>query len=245
MVDTALARAFESVGVEYDTFRPGFPFAAVEAAVPRNVTGVLDLGAGTGKLTEILAQRFAEVVAVDPSVAMLDVLRDKLPGVDARVGTAEAIPVTDATVQAVTVAQAFHWFDREAACAEIARVLQPGGTLGLLWNQSDPECTWDRACHRVAHPAVDEEDRTTGAAADALPGFQLVEQSQFAWTEEISRSDYIGRWGTVSTFLVASPDRRRDMIAALESILDDDPATRGRSAFGLPHRTEVFLYRRS
>lgn len=245
MADSTLAKAFERVGAEYDRFRPGFPLDAVEAAVPSGATRVMDLGAGTGKLTELLVDRFADVVAIEPSVAMLDVLRKKLPHVDARIGAAEDIPDADGTVDAVTVAQAFHWFERKAACREIVRVLRPGGTLGLLWNRSDPHCAWDRACHAVAHPAVGEEDRTTETAAEVLPGFRLVERSLFTWTEQIPRADYLGRWGTVSTLLVASASRRHDMVQALEGILDGDPATRGRSRFALPHRTEVFRYERA
>lgn len=244
MVEKALARSFENIGEEYDRYRPGFPLAAVEYIVPEPVAAALDLGAGTGKLTTLLAERARRVIAVEPSTAMLDVLRRKLPAVQAIEGTAERIPVGDATVDVVCVAQAFHWFDRDTASAEIARVLVPRGVLGLLWNRADPECAWDLACHRIAHPAVADGDATTAAAAD-LPGFELEAHDEIRWTERLSRAHYIARWSTVSSFLVAGEDERAERLAAVQAVLDAAPDTRGREEFELPHLTDVFRYRRA
>jgi len=239
-----LAKSFEGIGEEYDRYRPGFPDAAAGEILPGRVRAVLDLGAGTGKFTELLLARADRVVAVEPAVAMLEVLRAKLPTVEALEGGAEHIPLPDGTMEAVTVAQAFHWFDRDAACAEIRRVLVPGGTLGLLWNHSDPDCSWDRACHRVAHPAVtDDADSTTASAADELPGFTFDRRVEMAWSEVIARTDYIRRWLTVSSFLAADEATRSAMVARLDSILDTDPETAGRDALALSMVTEVFVYR--
>ncbi|MCK3768945.1 methyltransferase domain-containing protein [Microbacterium aerolatum] len=244
MVDQQLAKTFEGIGEEYDRYRPGFPDAAAADIVPQRLDAVLDLGAGTGKFTELLVSRADRVVAVEPSVAMLEVLRAKLPSVEALAGGAEEIPLPDDAVDAVTVAQAFHWFDRDAACAEIRRVLVPGGALGLVWNHSDPTCTWDRACHRVAHPAVSAgADSTTASAAAELPGFAFDHRTEIAWAEQITREDYIRRWLTVSSFLAADEATRAAMVAQLNSILDADPATAGRAEFTLPMITEVFVYR--
>lgn len=242
MTRQQLAKSFENIGEEYDRFRPGFPDAAAAEILPSPVSAVLDLGAGTGKFTALLPARAGRVIAVEPSEAMLDVLRAKLPGVEAIAAGAESIPLPDASVDAVTVAQAFHWFDREPACAEIARVLVPGGTLGLLWNHSDPDCAWDRACHRIAHPAVAEKDATTDSAADELPGFTFDRRAEIAWSESITRADYIARWLTVSSFLVADDETRAQMVARLEAILDADPQTAGRTRFELPMLTDVFVY---
>ncbi|WP_300267073.1 class I SAM-dependent methyltransferase [Microbacterium sp.] len=244
MVDQQLARSFEGIGAEYDRYRPGFPVAAAEAIVPDRVGAVLDLGAGTGKFTVLLGPRADRVTAVEPSTAMLDVLRAKLPSVEAHLAAAEQIPLADDTMDAVTVAQAFHWFDRDAACAEIRRVLVPGGTLGLLWNHSDASCSWDRECHRVAHPAVSlERDGTTASAADELPGFAFEGRTEVSWSEHITRQDYIRRWLTVSSFLAADEQTRAGMVAQLNSILDADPATADRSTFILPIVTEIYVYR--
>jgi SAM-dependent methyltransferase len=244
MADDVLAKSFLEAGEDYDRFRPGFPDAAADAILDGPVRVALDLGAGTGKFTERLIDRASRVIAVEPSERMLAVLRAKLPAVEALTGTAETIPVADATVDAVTVAQAFHWFDREPACAEIRRVLVPGGVLGLLWNHSDASCAWDRACTRVAHPGLSDGLTVSPDAVELLPGFDDEARFlQIPWRERISRADYIARWLTVSTFLAASDDQRARMVADVERILDTDPATAGRAEFDLPQITDVYVYR--
>ena len=241
-----LARSFERTGQEYDRYRPSFPQAAVDVLVPDRVTALLDLGAGTGKLTELVHARAEHVFAVDPSERMLAVLHGKLPDVTVLTGTAERLPLPDQSVDAVVVAQAFHWFDRDAATAEIARVLRPGGTLGLVWNRSTPECAWDWACGRVAHervPVAATPDADVDRASERLPGFHLVEERQISWTEKIRRIDYIRRWHTVSAFLTAEPARHAEMTARIEAILDADPDTAGESVLTLTSVCDVFLCR--
>lgn len=238
-----LAKSFENIGADYDRYRPGFPVSAAVEIVPARVSTVLDLGAGTGKFTDLLIPRADRVIAVEPSAAMLDVLRARFPMVESIIAGAESIPLPDSSVDAVTVAQAFHWFERDAACAEIARVLVPDGMLGLLWNHSDPSCTWDRACHRVAHPAVSEVDATTDSAVEELPGFTFDHRVEIVWSERITRADYLGRWLTVSSFLVADEVTRTGMVRQLEAILDADPETAGQRRLELPMLTDVFVYR--
>lgn len=245
MVDEVLARSFERIGEDYDRYRPGFPEAAADLLVPERVGTALDLGAGTGKFTRLLATRAARVLAVEPSEPMLAVLRANMPDAEALLGTAEDIPVEDGSVDVVVVAQAFHWFDRASACAEIARVLTPGGLLGLVWNHSDPAVHWDRAAHRIAHPAVADADGTTSSAAEVLPGFTFQQHEEIRWSERISRADYLRRWSTVSTFLVADEAGRATMLAAIEDVLDADPDVRGLEEFDLPIVTDVFVYRRA
>ncbi|UNK69378.1 class I SAM-dependent methyltransferase [Microbacterium sp. H1-D42] len=243
MTDATLAKSFLNAGEDYERFRPGFPEVAADAIVPAPVRTALDLGAGTGKFTERLADRANRVVAVEPSEQMLAVLREKLPDVEAHIGTAENIPVEDHSIDVVTVAQAFHWFDRDPACAEIRRVLVPGGTLGLLWNHSDATCAWDRACTRVAHPALDEGLTAAPDTTEQLPGFEAPTFLQVPWQERITRADYIARWLTVSSFMAASDDERARMVAELERILDTDPGTAGSDEYDLPQITDVYIYR--
>lgn len=242
MVNEELAKSFLNAGEDYERFRPGFPDAAADAIVPHRVRSALDLGAGTGKFTERLVERADHVVAVEPSEPMLAVLRAKLPSVEAILGSAERLPVGDGAVDVVTVAQAFHWFDREPACAEIRRVLVPGGVLGLLWNRADPGCTWDRACSRVAHPWLSDEMPVSSSAQDELTGFVAQRHIEVPWRERITRANYISRWRTVSSFLAASEPERARMVAEVERILDSDPATRGRDEFDLPQITDVYVY---
>lgn len=243
MADENLAKSFLNAGEDYDRFRPGFPTAAADLILPTPVRTVLDLGAGTGKFTERLISRASRVIAVEPSEQMLAVLRTKLPTVETHVAAAEQLPLADGEVDAVTVAQAFHWFDRESACAQIKRVLVPGGTLGLLWNRADPSCAWDRACSRVAHPWLSDDMPVSGEAQDLLPGFREPEHREIPWRETISRADYIARWLTVSTFLAASDAERARMVAEVELILDTDADTAGRDVLDLPQITDVYVYR--
>lgn len=245
MVDDVLAKSFTLTGADYDRYRPGFPAAAADMVMSRTMLTALDLGAGTGKFTELLVGRAQRVIAVEPSEPMLEILRSKLPEVEAHLGSAERIPVESEVADVVTVAQAFHWFDQKAACAEIARVLTPGGTLGLVWNRFDPSCGWDRAAHRIAHPSLADADVVTNAAADELPGFDFVRREQIQSTERIRRDAYLGRWSTVSTFLVADEVSRAEMFAAIEAVLDSDPETRDRDEYDLPIVTDVFIYRRA
>lgn len=143
MSDPRYRCSFETVAEQYERARPEYADEAVDWLVERlglePGARVLDLGAGTGKLTRQLVRRGLDVVAVEPGDEMRGVLQRVLPDVEALAGTAEAIPASDASVDAVTAGQAFHWFEREPALAEIARVLRPGGGLSFLWNAWDPE----------------------------------------------------------------------------------------------------------
>lgn len=122
-------------------------------------------------------------------------------------------------------------------------MLVPGGVLGLLWNRSDAGCSWDRACHRVAHPgaAVEEDGATT--AVEELPGFVFDSRAAVPWVERLSRADYVRRWQTVSSFLAASDGERARMVADVERILDAHPATAGADELDLPQITDVYIYR--
>jgi SAM-dependent methyltransferase len=119
---------------DYDRGRPGWPEAVLDIAGTAASATVLELGAGTGKLTRLLLTRFRRVIAVEPDGGMRRVLASRSPEADVRPGSAEAIPVADRSVAAVFAAEAFHWFDGERALVEIARVLTPGGALILMWN---------------------------------------------------------------------------------------------------------------
>lgn len=247
MDKTSYARSFLDAGEEYERYRPGFPAAAVELFLSGPVDAILDLGAGTGKLTRELTGFADEVIAVDPSEPMLDQLRRVTPTADVRVGTAERIPVADGGVDVVTVAQAFHWFDEEVASAEIRRVLRPGGTLALLWNTPDATCAWDVACGRIAHPAREGgvPDQSGDPAIDDLPGFEPVRSAWVRWSEDLAREDYLHRWETVSAMLIATESERSERLERMEAVLDAAPDTAGRDILHLPVATQVWVYRRA
>jgi ubiquinone/menaquinone biosynthesis C-methylase UbiE len=187
------ARSFERAAEEYDRGRPAWPEAVLDAVPVEPGATVLDLGAGTGKLTETLARRFDRVVAVEPLAAMRAYLERRVPAAEALDGRAEAIPLPDASVDAVFAGQSFHWFATDAAVGEIARVLRPGGVLALLWNTPNeerpsplPDAYRERlnelhdsvpppaSVSWIAHRPDDERARILAELAELLPPGEYV-----------------------------------------------------------------------
>lgn len=138
MTQRRLARSFATVAAEYERGRPDWPEAILDAVPVAPASSVLDLGAGTGKLTRVLARRYASVVAVEPLAELRSILAATVPAATALEGRAEAIPLPDGALDAVFAAQSFHWFAHDEAVAEIARVLRPTGVLAVLWNEPHP-----------------------------------------------------------------------------------------------------------
>jgi SAM-dependent methyltransferase len=136
------AASVARVADAYEQARPGYPADAVLWVVGETPCDVVDLGAGTGKLTRSLAALGHHVVAVEPLGEMLDLLRVAVPGATAVVGSAESMPLPDGAADVVACAQAFHWFDHGPALEEIARVLRPGGRIALVWNIRDERVPW-------------------------------------------------------------------------------------------------------
>ncbi|HET7127464.1 MAG TPA: class I SAM-dependent methyltransferase [Gaiellaceae bacterium] len=131
------ARSFDLAAAEYERTRPSYPPELLDGLPLGPDADVLDLGAGTGKLTRVLVRRYARVTAVEPLDGMRSILERVVPEAAALAGSAEEIPLADGAVDAVFAAQAFHWFDHDRALPEIARVLRPGGVLALVWNGPD------------------------------------------------------------------------------------------------------------
>ncbi len=199
------ADAFLTTGEEYHRLRPGYPEDAVSWMLPAGALDVLDLGAGTGRLTDALVERGLAVVAVDPSAAMLAVLGDRHPGVRRLVGSGEGLPLPDASLDAVVVGQAWHWVDPVATAAEVARVLRPGGTLAMAWNVPVIRPGWQEEFE-----VVQRGRRGIDLAADdevdaPLPGFGPREEFVTRWSREVAAEDYVLGYTTHSLFLVADP----------------------------------------
>lgn len=244
----AAVHGFERVAGTYDRARPDYPPAAVEHLRTeldlRPGTRVLDLGAGTGKLTVALAASGASVTAVEPIRGMLDELVARLPDVEARLGTAEALPVADDSADAVTAAQAFHWFDADRALPEIARVLRPGGGLGLIWNRRDGSSgVWQELDdllepYRAGTPAHrDDAWQVALAASDA---FGPLSTARFGNEQIVDRELLVARVASISfVSSLAAPVRRR-LLADVRGL----PDRLGLPArFTLPYETEVHVTR--
>jgi ubiquinone/menaquinone biosynthesis C-methylase UbiE len=201
---------------------------------------VIDLAAGTGNLTRALLPSGANVVAVEPLAEM----RAAITEVKTLAGTAEAIPVAAASVDAVTVAQAFHWFDHEKALPEIHRVLRPGGGLGLVWNHGDSTTAWVAeldAVVREARPAgvPSFRDSDWRAPLETTTLFERPEEREFAHEVSANAETIRARFASVS-FVAALPEADR---ASLFARIDEITA-RLPERFPYPYRTHIFACRR-
>ena len=232
-----LARSFGAVAGAYDRGRPSYPDAAVAWLAGGDAKVVLELGAGTGKLTRQLVDEGHAVFATEPDEAMLAVLRERVPEVSAKVATAENIPANDRSVDVVVVAQAFHWFDHEVALPEIARVLKPGGHLALVWNFFDQRIPWVRRLVAV----VGEHSATSSSASDALDGHELfepVERTTFAFWQDINRDTLVDIVASRSYVAALADDEREATLDAVRALYDE--YGRGHDGMQLPYVTECF-----
>ncbi|WP_431677209.1 class I SAM-dependent methyltransferase [Kitasatospora sp. KL5] len=249
------ASSFGAAAVAYAEHRPDYAPAAVRWALePAPGPRVLDLGAGTGKLTAGLVVLGAEVVAVEPDPAMLAELRRSLPDVRALPGTAEAIPLPDASVDAVLAGNAMHWFDMAVAGPEIARVLAPGGVLAGLWNVLDDRVDWVAGLARVGGSAAVGPRDTPAAWRAETAGMHLPktggaarfgspEQAEFPHGQRRTADSLVAALATRAGLLVM-PDREREAtLGRIRAFLASGPET-ARGEFTLPMLTGVLRVRR-
>ncbi|WP_193106786.1 class I SAM-dependent methyltransferase [Brachybacterium sp. FME24] len=222
------------------------------ASTPGSLRAV-DLGAGTGKLSWALAERGLHVTAVDTSRAMLEAARNGGPSSDpdspgpshatalsTRVAPAEETGLPDSSADLVTVAQAWHWFDAEAASAEVTRLLAPGGVLALVWNMLDVTIPWVHRLSRIMHAGdIHREDflPTVG------PGPSLVQRSVHAWEDPMPTQDVIDLARTRSYVITAPEERRAKVLANLDWYLHEHLGHAPGDVIGVPYRTDLFLYR--
>jgi SAM-dependent methyltransferase len=230
--------SFGDVADVYDRSRPDYPAAAVgwlAGDIPRRV---LDLGAGTGKLTRMLVDAGHEVVAVEPSAGMRSALRAGVPGAEVLDGAAEDIPLRGGSVDVVVAAQAYHWFDRVRALPEIARVLRPGGVLGLIWNQRDDGEPWVAALWALLgeHPS---ERHGEGAPALAPP-FGPVEAATFPHRQALDLGGLLDLVRSRSYVATLADAERTGLLERITELTRTHPDLAGRRQFGLPYVTEAY-----
>ena len=231
--------AFGRAARDYERGRPGWPEPLLDEVVAEIGLGpespVLDLAAGTGKLTRLLVQRFRRVVAVELDEAMLAVLAEVVPQAEPLLGPAEAIPLPDDAVDAVFVAEAFHWFASDATVAEIARVLRPRGALVVLWNtqvQHDPR--FPEEANRVIEEAVErggapgQSRILSGTWREPLARsrFEELHERQFDREETISRDERIAYILSVSSIASQPEEARVALAERLRELAPDVPYRR-------------------
>ena len=234
----ARAGSFGAAAAAYDRARPSYPEAAVDWILPAGARRVLDLGSGTGKLARHLHARGLDVVAVEPSDGMRAQFSQGLPDVPVLAGSAERIPLPDNSVDAVVVGQAWHWFDAERAVAEVARVLAPGGQLGLVWNIRDEQEDWVARLGRILHdPGERDKDRTGGITS---PPFGPVQRLTVRWAHRISRAGLLDLVSSRSYIATMPPAQRELVLAEVGELAGTHPALAGREEFPLPYVTECF-----
>ena len=247
-------RGFDSGAAAYDRARPSYPPDAVAWIVAHLRLGpgttCCDLAAGTGKLTALLVPSGARVLAVEPVEGMRELLHASLPSVAAVAGTAETLPFRDASLDAVTIAQAFHWFDADRAFAELSRAVRPGGGVALIWNARDRSVDWvdalwsimDRVEKRA--PWRDHERWSDSALGDRH-GFGPLAEAVFRHSQTLDVQGVIDRFASVSHVAVLPEAERAAVLDEVRTVLATHPDIRGRTEVAIPYRVDAYWCERA
>ena len=246
----AHATSFGAAAATYERGRPPYPPQALDWLLPPGARRVLDLGAGTGKLTRQLVARGLDVLAVEPLEGMREQLSRVLPGTPVLDGSAEQIPLPDGAVDAVLAAQAWHWVTPERAAPEVARVLRPGGTLGLVWNERDDREPWVAELNRIV------EEQGNKLAADGMragndhhqprvgPPLGPLELHQVPWVHDTSADELLDMVASRSYVILLPRQQREALLASVRRLAETHTALAGQPAIALPYVTWCWRSRR-
>jgi len=261
----ARASSFGGAASLYERYRPGPPVEAVEWVLPERVGTVVDLGAGTGALTRLLAGRADEVMAVEPDDRMRAVLAEAVPGARAVAGRGEAIPLPDGGVDAVLASSSWHWMDTGPTLQEVARVLVPGGVLSAMWSGPDPDAGLVAQAQALlagdgdgaTAMGIDEQGQAELSAAMSdqnnliqaleippwLP-FDQPEKKVITWSVALNADELIGLLGTFSWVILMEDAARDRLFETARRVLDDALGVSGDVTVDVGYRAEVFKARR-
>ena len=246
MIDRAIGTGFGEIASVYEASRPSYPPAAVEfllAGLPPSPLDVVDVGAGTGKMTDVLVTLGHNVIAVEPDARMLNTLTTRLPTVRGYVATGESLPLPKSSADALVVAQAFHWMDPDVALTEFARVVRPGGVVGLVWNIRDDRVGWVRRLseHLSNYGGTVERHE----APENLPShrcFRPVERFEIEFQQQLNVEGLVALVSSRSYVLALSPEGRSTMLDWVRNFAATDPELAGLADFAQPYVTSVFRY---
>jgi SAM-dependent methyltransferase len=236
----AQAASFGTAAAQYQRGRPPYPPQAVGWLVPPGASRVADIGAGTGKLTKQLLGRGLAVVAVEPLAGMREQLRRAAPGAAVVAGTAEQIPLADDSVDAVLLAQAWHWVEPARAVPEVARVLAPGGRLGLLWNFRDERDDVSARLSTImgrgesAGPGISRHEPEVG------PPFGPLERFEVGWVYRLSPAALVDYVASRSYVITKPEPQRAAMLDDVRRLLATHPVLAGSELVSLPQLTRCY-----
>jgi SAM-dependent methyltransferase len=244
---TILSRSFGEVADQYDRLRSGPSEEALDWLLPESATDVLEIGAGTGILTRLLAERVHHVVAVEPDDRMRAVLAAGAAQVEVLAGQAEEIPVPLSSVDVVIAQSAWHWVDEARAVPEVARVLRPGGRLSLVWTGPDRSVDWMRSLWAggiIFSPEeqvdVDDVRRRRHLVQVDVGGdspFLEPETALFRWTRPMAKADLVALAATYSSVITMDEDARREHLEAMTDFLNAHQAFAGLDVLDVPMRS--------
>ncbi|HXQ44223.1 MAG TPA: class I SAM-dependent methyltransferase [Acidimicrobiales bacterium] len=261
--------SFGEVASHYGRYRPGPSLAAVDWLLPEKVRRVVDLGAGTGALTRLLTDRADEVVAVEPDDRMRSVLTEEVPGIRAVSGRGESIPIPDGSADAVVASSSWHWMDPVATLHEVARVLEPGGVLGVVWSGPDPMGPFlvqarallaeRRHDGREAAGTADKAGHPGNELADLMgdglrpsPSLEIPpdlpfgppEHEVFVWDVALNADELIGLLGTFSWIITLPDQARRRVTAEARRLMRELLGIEGEATVDVAFRSDAWMARR-
>ncbi len=241
------SRSFGAVADEYNRLRPGPSEVALDWLIPEGASDVLEIGAGTGILTRLLAERIARVTAVEPDDRMRGVLARHARGVEVLPGRAEEIPVGSSSYDMVIAASAWHWVDEERAVPEVARVLRPGGRLSLVWSGPDRSVDWMRSLwaggivftpeDMAQQDARRRRRHVVNVDIGGHSPFLGPETALFRWSRPMTKEDIVALATTYSAVIIMDEDTRRRHLQAMVSYLDTHEPFAGMNVVDVPMRS--------